>query len=261
MTLPESFHAEHHDLPPHVAWTRAMRESSKAVKNTQALFAVTEREAREAIALTYGLITYIDDQIGRILAALDELGLAENTIVVFTSDHGEYLGDHQLFLKGPVHYRSLIRTAFIWADPQGQSGAHGTRSKALSGTLDIAPTILERAGAAPYHGLAGRSLLPAMNGRDHRPRDAWLIEEEGQRSYLGFDHRVRCRTLVTERYRLTVYDGVQWGELYDYQADPLELANRWSDTAYASVRSDLLHRLSLAMIEAVATSPAPTSVA
>src|SRR6185295_20172395 len=113
-----------------------------------AAFAVTEQEAREAIALTYGMIAMIDDGMARILDRLDELGLAQNTVVVFTSDHGDLMGDHQLMLKGAYAYQGLIRVPFIWVEPTGARKA--SRNDELFGTLDIAATVLDRARLVPY---------------------------------------------------------------------------------------------------------------
>src|SRR5690606_5129958 len=127
-------------------------------RDGQRVIAVTEREAREATALTYGMITMIDDAVGRVLGALERAGLAENTIVIFTADHGDFMGDHQLMLKGALHYRSLGRVPFIWSDPARRQQAS---TDALSGTIDIAQTILSRAGVAAHNGIQGVSLLAA----------------------------------------------------------------------------------------------------
>ncbi len=223
------------------------------------MFACNEREAKEALALNYAMITMIDDAVGRVLGRLKALGLAENTIVIFTSDHGDYMGDHQLLLKGPIHLQSLIRVAAIWADPTDRKGAR--RSSALTGTIDLAPTILERAGLAPFHGMQGRSLLPYIRGEESDKREAVVVEEEGQRVYMGFPSRVRVRTLVTDRYRLSVYDGVEWGELYDLREDPHEMANLWFDPERQELLCDLLARLAREMIANSETSPRPTGLA
>jgi arylsulfatase A-like enzyme len=221
------------------------------------LFACTEREAREATALTYGMITMVDDAVGRILERLKTLGLDDTTIVMFTADHGDYMGDHQLMLKGPMHYQALVRVPFLWREPDG--GARGRR-KALASTLDIARTVLDRAGVEAFQGLQGLSLLPFVNGA-REGRDAVLIEEEGQRVYLNFDRRVRVRTLVTERHRLSVYDGVAWGELYDLDDDPNELKNLWDDPSSARLRGDMTERLVRAMVAHSDTHPYPTGLA
>jgi arylsulfatase A-like enzyme len=219
------------------------------------LQAVTEKDVREAIALTYGSITMIDDAVGEILATLDRLGLAENTVVVFTSDHGEYMGDHQLMFKGPIHYDGLIRVPFIWADPQGTR--RDVASDALAGTVDIGATVLARAGLAPSHGMQGRSLLPLVEDRAESVRRGIVVEEDNQRIFLGFDRPVRMRTLVTDRWRLTVYRGVSWGELYDLENDPLEMTNLWDDPVHSDERGRLMFQLVQEMEDLADDSPLP----
>ncbi len=257
VSLPASFTANDQP-PPHVRWLHEQRDAGKAVKHTPALFACTEQEAREAIALNYGSITHIDDAIGSVLAALDELGLRDNTVVVFTSDHGDFFGDHQLLLKGPVHYNGILQTPLIWADPQ-HDGAR--RDPGLCSSIDIAPTVLERAGVAPFHGIQGRSLLPAILEGTPMDRDALVIEEEGQRVMFGFDQRVRMRTLRTPEWRMSLYHGVPWGELYRLADDPDECHNRWDDPACAAVRADLLNQLAQEMIGLTDDTPYPSALA
>jgi arylsulfatase A-like enzyme len=254
VTLPRSFHAPHRNLPPSLQWLYAKRADKSAVKHTQALFAATEREAREAIALNYGSITMIDDGIGRIMAELKSLGLDRNTVVVFTSDHGDFLGDHQLLLKGPVHYEGLIRVPMIWRDPDG---AKGLVTDGLVQSTDIAPSVLQRAGLKTVNGMHGRPVLATgESGRDHV-----LIEEEGQRYYLGFKNRVKMRTLLSGPYRLSIYDGVAWGELYDRGEDPDELVNLWDEPSAKAVRAEMTERLVRSMIEHSENSPYPSYIA
>lgn len=258
MALPPSFHSR--TPPPHLRWLREARDAGRAVKNTMGCFAATEREAREAIALNLGGMAFIDAQIGRVLAELRALGLEQDTVVLFTSDHGEFAGDHQLLLKGPLHYRSLVRTPLLWADP---ASGGGRRSDALLSTVDIAPSILARAGVEGYNGLQGRSFLPLARGEENGAalRDAVLIEEEGQRTSYGFATPVRLRTLVAGRYRLSVYDGVDWGELYDRAEDPLEARNLWDEPALRPLRAELAERLCREMLANAERSPAPTALA
>jgi len=257
MELPPSFHTGEAPLP-HVEWLYRQRDSGKAVKHTPAIFACTEREAKEALALNYGSITNIDHQIGRVLAALKRLGLENDTVVIFTSDHGDYLGDHQLMLKGPIHYRGLVRVPFIWHDPRQPVRGAGS---ALASTIDIAPTILARAGVAGFNGIQGKSLLDVMAGKAERVREHLMIEEEGQRVILGFDARIRCRTLRSDRYRLTIYDGAEWGELYDLERDPIEARNLWDDAGYAGVKADMMQALARDMLHHIDTSPYPDALA
>ncbi|MBI1778652.1 MAG: sulfatase-like hydrolase/transferase [Proteobacteria bacterium] len=259
VALPPSWHFDRGQAPPHLAWLLDERDAGTRLATTPALFACSEREAREAIALTYGMITMIDDAIGRILARLTALGLAADTVVIFTSDHGDFMGDHQLLLKGPLHYQSIIRVPFIWAEPAEPGGTR--RRGAMAGTIDIAPTILERTGLAPFNGMHGASLTRVIRGEDERFRDAMVIEEEGQRVYMGFPKRVRARTLLTERYRLTVYDGVAWGELYDLVADPHELSNLWGEPSAQAPLRTMQDRLIRELIQIAETSPRPSALA
>jgi arylsulfatase A-like enzyme len=258
--VPASFHLPHRNLPPHLRWLYDRRADGTAVRHTQALFACSEREAREAIALNYGTLTQIDDGIGRIVGALKSLGLHDDTVIIFTSDHGDFLGEHQLLLKGPVHYRPLIRVPLIWRDP---AGPKARTTDALLQSTDIGPSVLARAGVAAFNGMHGRPLAALAQGGNGAaaPREFVLIEEEGQRRYLGFDRRVRMRSLVSARYRLSVYEGAEWGELYDLGEDPHETANLWDDAGRRTLRGELADAMVQAMIAHSETSPYPSYIA
>jgi arylsulfatase A-like enzyme len=255
MPLPAAYQPAKGALPPPLRHLLAERDSGRADRDSWMLQAVGEQDVREAIALTYGSITMIDDAVGDILRTLTRLGLAHNTVVVFTSDHGDYMGDHQLMFKGPIHYDGLIRVPFVWSDPEAEQ--RGAASDALAGTVDIGATILERAGLRPNHGMQGKSLLPLIDGRVRSLRTGIIVEEDNQRTFLGFDKPVRLRTLVTQRWRLSVYRGVQWGELYDLEADPLEMQNLWDDPGHSHTREALLHQLVQEMQELADDSPLP----
>ena len=258
--LPASFHeSQKRTPPPHVAWLYEQREQSKAVKHTPALFSCTEREAREAIALNYGSITHIDAIVGEVMQTLKDQNVADNTIIIFMSDHGDYLGDHQLLWKGPVHYQSLIRTPFLWMDPSKPNDKNHTG--ALCSTIDVAPSVLERAGITPFNGMQGQSLLPLMAGDIAAVRDHAMVEEEGQRLLFNMPGRIRMRSVLNERYRLSVYEGAEWGELYDLQDDPMELENLWDSAQHASIKSDMLEALVKTMITHSETSPNPQALA
>ena len=259
MTLPDSFHPGNRTPPPHVAWAQTARDDGTAVIHSQNAFAVREREALEAMALTCGMITMVDDAIGRALGKLEELGLADNTVVIFTADHGDFLGDHGLMLKGPAHYEGVTNVPFIWADTK--DAAKPGVCSALAGTIDIGATVLDRAGIAPYNGYQGQSLLPLVEGTADRIHDSVLIEDDQQRSYFGYDSPPRIRTLITERWRMTMSHGVSWGELYDLENDPDEMDNLWDDASHASVRAELTERLARRQMELVDRSPLPTAVA
>jgi arylsulfatase A-like enzyme len=255
MALPASFHHGNRALARAAAWAIEQRESGKAVVTEQAAFAVNEREAREAMALSCGMIAMIDDAIGRILGRLAACGLAENTVVVFTTDHGDFLGDHRLLLKGPAHYEGITHVPFIWAEPGGRPPR---TSDLISGTLDIASTILDRARVQPYNGIQGISLLPVIGGDGAAiARDSMVIEDDQQRAVLSFASGARLRTLVTPRWRMTIAHDEPWGELYDLRNDPHEMDNLFDDPGHRGVRGELMERLAYRQMELTDRSPLP----
>ena len=269
--LPASFFANQD--PPPIAHVRA-HQRAEDQRSPYAPFTVSEREAREIIALTYGMMTMIDDAVGRVVARLDDLGLADDTVIAFTSDHGDWMGDHGIMLKGPLHYQGLLRVPFIWADPQGQGGqkggqkgpgrGNGQRFDGLASTIDIPTTFLDRAGLAPYNGLQGSSLLDTIADpatASVAGRTGLLIEEDALRPNFGYQERPRVRTLVTERYRLSVWSGSDWGELYDLHDDPHELTNLWDDASAAQLKADLIEHLTQEMIAKQSRSPLPSGLA
>lgn len=256
--LPVSFHHPEKDMPPPLAWLHAERRAGKAPRNKHRVFSVSESEARQAISLTYGMITMIDDTVGRILKTLKATGLAENTVVIFTSDHGDFMGDHGLLLKGPLHYRPLIRVPLIWYDP---AHAGRARNDALASTLDIGASILRRCGLAPPNGSQGHVLSGVFDSADGPPRKALIIEDESQRAFLGFSQPVRLRSLIAGNWRLSLYLEGEHGELYDLATDPHEMRNLWGDPAHAARRSELLRLMVQTMMENTDRSPLPTGLA
>lgn len=258
MVLPSSFYqVADASFAPVAALHRERAQGRGRITSTVG-FAATEREAKEALALTYGMISLIDDVVGRLVAKLLELGLDRNTVVIFTSDHGDFMGDHGLLLKSALHYQSLIRVPFIWAEPTGLGQTTtGSATSALAGTVDIPASILARAQLAPFHGMQGRSFLPVLAGHEAAARDAVLIEEDGHAPTFGLTVPVRVRTVVTASHRLTIYDQSGWGELYDLRDDPNELINLIDDPRQASVRARMFELLARELMMADDRSPFP----
>jgi arylsulfatase A-like enzyme len=197
----------------------------------------------------------IDDAVGRILQRLGALALSDNTVMVFNTDHGDFMGDHQLLLKGALHYQGLVRVPFIWCDPAAKS--QGLVNSGLCGSLDVARTILDRAGLEGHNGMQGVSLLPAVEG-NATGHDSLIIEEHQRRGYMGFKNNFRARSLITEDHRLTMYEGVDWGELYDLKNDRAEIRNLWHEPAAANKRHELTERLARKLMELTDTSPLAT---
>lgn len=184
-------------------------------------------------AYYFTLVRLIDQQMGRILHALEAAGLAENTIVVFTTDHGELLGDHGLWMKGPFHYEQLVRVPTLLRWPAGLPG--GKRIPGILSHIDLAPTLLSAAGA--HADADGLDLLPALRGERPWPRRSAVVE------LVDDPDKLRLKTLVTAGRKLTWYAGQEYGELYDLENDPGERINHWSDPTYAADKARLLGEL------------------
>lgn len=192
-------------------------------------------QSRELIAAYWGYVSLIDEQVGRILATLDELGLTESTAVFFTADHGEFTGAHRLHSKGPAMYDDIYRIPLLARVPGLPGGRSCDRFVELT---DLTPTFLDLAGVeAPEH-FDGRSLLPLLSGTAD-PQD-WPDEFVGEFHGLHFPYPQRM--LRTRRYKLVV-NPPDRNELYDLAADPHELHNRYDHPELAPVRQRLTERL------------------
>jgi arylsulfatase A-like enzyme len=251
--LPAAWGNTHRHTPPHMQALLQARGTLAAARHTFGAFAVSAEEARQAIALTYGMLAMVDDGVGQILATLDRLGLAKRTMVLFTSDHGDLMGDHQFLLKGPYHFQGLIRVPLLLTIPGKTTGAV---TDALVCTMDLAATLLHLAGLEPSARMQGRSLVPLLADPGATVRDHVLIEDDGPRPLLpGAPHPMRLRTLVTSQWRLTYYDGFPFGELYDLQDDALEHRNLWEVPAAQGARAAVSEQLLRSLIAHHARSP------
>jgi len=198
---------------------------------------IGDASLRRAIAHTHAMIEMIDDGVGRVLDALDKRGLADNTIVLFTSDHGELLGTHGLLHKGPPSYRQLVEISLLIKGPGICSGA---TNDALTNHIDLTPTFLELAGlSADGQSFDGQSMLPLLTGRSGWHRDANFGEYHPSAWPELYNQSIR-----TINWRLSIYpDSPQWGEMFDLTADPDEHVNLFDDPAVRSTRLDLAQQL------------------
>jgi uncharacterized sulfatase len=193
---------------------------------------VSDRDARISRSYYYSMVKIIDQQMGRIMACLEEQGIADNTIIVFTTDHGELLGDHGIWMKGPFHYEELVKIPFIVRWPKGIPG--GQVSDSLINQVDIVPTILEAIGMDASEQIDGVSALPMLQEKADEIRDYTIVECTDDPDAL------RLKTVVTKDRKLTYYHGRDFGELYDLEKDPDEFTNLWNDPAYTTDKVRLM---------------------
>lgn len=193
----------------------------------------TPADWQQVKATYYGMISLVDFQVGRILDALEAAGLADNTLVLFLSDHGDYLGDHGFYGKGLL-YDSVLRVPLI---VRGPGVAAGAVRDGIASTLDIAPTLLDFAGVPEPEGVQGVSMQPVLAGQAESVRRAALTENDDDFVPM------RARTLTTRQWKLTYYLNQPHGELFDRIRDPNEMNNLWNDPASQPVRQQLIQAL------------------
>ena len=252
---PAPYHALYgpDDVPPAVRGEDERRNPHPVYDAFQQLRyarAFSRDDVRRAVIPAYmGLIRQIDDELGKLFAYLDAHGLRDSTMIVFTSDHGDYLGDHWLGEKEFFHEPSA-RVPLIVVDPRAEAGAtRGTVSDALVEAIDLLPTFVEFAGGTPpYHRLQGRSLQPLLHGATPPDwRSAAFSEFDYAtsrvRTILGSPlDRSKMQMVVTDGWKLMRFDGHP-PMAFDLAEDPDELHDRGTDPAAVAAVADLEDRL------------------
>jgi arylsulfatase len=199
-----------------------------------------EHDARRVQALYYAMIAQIDDQLSRILDAIDQSGQRENTVVIFTSDHGETLGDHGLMYKGCRFYEGLVRVPLIFRWPGNFQS--GLISNGLTEMMDLTSTLMQIAGLEIPEYMQGNSLMPILRGEADPAKGHDFVRSEyfdaldpfftGGTGSFGTMYR-------TPQHKLCMYHDHDVGELYDMYADPWEFEDLWDSPAH----QDIKHRL------------------
>jgi arylsulfatase A-like enzyme len=230
---PKELDIHHPILPKPMAW-----HGDKAAE-----YGPGARDAWSLQAAYYAMIKLIDDQLARILGALESTGQRQRTIVIFTSDHGEMLGDHGLIEKGCRFYEGLVRVPLVFNCP-GRI-AEGVVSDALVELMDKAPTVLDLAGVPAPERMQARSLQPILEGAaaPSHHRDFVRCEYYGALALPGQSLATMYRD---RRHKLVTYHDHGLGELYDLEADPFEHDNLWD----APTHQELRHRLVQASFDA-----------
>lgn len=224
MKLPDSFNDKMLDKP---AFYRKTRDRFDRL---------SEQEHKEATRHYLAFCTYEDALFGRIIEALDQSGEADNTLVIYTSDHGDYMGEHGLWTKGLPCFRGAYHVPLAMRWPTGL--VQPARVENAFVTLaDFAPTFLELAEVGEERSFSGMSLVPFL--RNEQPaewRDAVFTQTNGNEQY-GIQ-----RSIMTKEWKL-VHNGFDYEELYDLHNDPGETRNLYGDPQYDEVVKTLFTRL------------------
>lgn len=194
---------------------------------------LTEDESRTLIAVYWGYVSMIDEQLLRIARAAQQLEVWDDAGVFFSADHGEFTGAHRLHDKGPAMYEDIYRVPGLVRLP---GGGPAQRRSEFANLIDLSATVLDLAGGDPSCAVDGRSLVPLLQGDAPEWRGDLLAEFHGH--HFPYPQRM----IVTDRWKLVV-NPESVNELYDLADDPDELTNRYLDPAAEAVREDLLHRL------------------
>ncbi len=222
----------------HEFWSEATKDEG-AVHGAHSHLS-DENELRKDIACYCGMISFMDEHIGRILAELDRLGVADDTIVVFTTDHGHFLGQHGLTAKAIHHYEDLIRIPFIVRWPERMPAAEV--SQAIQNLVDLAPSFLAASGLEIPGGMTGVNQLTAWSAG--QPARSWSVTE----NHHGY-RRFHMRSYVNQTHKITVYRQGDEGELFDLEHDPGELRNLWHDPSFLGLKCRMLHEFMQATLQ------------
>lgn len=226
LTIPKVKEGEHKNNPPHFKKTQEKNPDFSEYKETghdihgyHSHVDVSDEDHKKLTATYFGMISMMDKYIGKILDKLEELDLLESTIIIFTSDHGHFYGQHGLQYKGGFHYEDLIKVPFIVRYPN-QTNV-GTVSHSMQSLVDLAPTILDIANIPTPHQMSGISQKKVWQGVEKQVRNHIICE------FRHEPNTIHQKTYVDQRYKITVYYNQTYGELYDLEEDPQEVNNLW----------------------------------
>jgi len=238
ITVPSIVPGEHDANPPHFQMTQqanpdfsAWQEPNGNATHGFSSHLHDREELAKDIACYYGMVSCMDKYIGKIIDHLDNLGLAENTLVVFTSDHGHYFGQHGLIAKGAFHYDDGIRVPMIARLPNRIPA--GEQSHSLQTLVDYAPTFLGFCGLDIPDEMTGVNQQTIWQGDESTARDHVIVENRHQPT------TIHMKTYIDEQYKITVYYNREYGEIFDLSNDPQEVKNLWSDT---TLRAKLMEK-------------------
>ena len=217
----------------------------------------SEGELRKALAVYYGMVRHLDDQVARLVDFLDARGMLDNTIIIYSSDHGDYAGEHRMFGKSCTLYDCLVRIPAIIAGPD-HLVPQGERMAQLTDSTNVAPTVLDWAGVPAPDSMHGSSYLPVWEGKAQLRNVAFaevgafptaMVEDPARGNNLPFGppasgRQTEISTMVrTPDWKLVYTPGREHNELYNLRDDPWELKNCYHDADKAGVVAGLKQQL------------------
>jgi iduronate 2-sulfatase len=199
---------------------------------------------RQAMQAYFASVTFMDAQLGRLMSALDRLGLADSTVIVFCSDHGYHLGEHGMWQKMSIYEESARVPLLIVAPGTAQKGSV---SRAPVGLIDLYPTLTELCGVEAPDNLQGQSLVPLLKDPSAAGR-GWALSQVTRGGGNRPENRIFGYSIRTPRWRYTEWDSGQKGrELYDHKTDPQELKNLVDDAAHKATVTQMADQLQAAV--------------
>ena len=235
-------HEGHKDLDIRPWWHKASLENEPNLADPQLKFFraklsrsedQSEIQLREMTANYFGMISLIDHNVGRIVLELKRLGLDKNTVIIYSTDHGDLLGDHGLYLKGPTPYEGLLRVGMIINGPGIPSNQI---IKDPVSTMDIAATICDLGGVELPEVAQSQTLMPVIC--DQASRDVAYSEWKVNASRCGVE--LELRTVRTKDTKLTIEKNSGAGEMYNLAEDPYEMNNLFEDSGSDSLKKELM---------------------
>lgn len=215
--------------------------SGYAIHGCQSHIKKDEDTMRKDLATYYAMVSLMDKYIGKILDKLDELDLTKNTIIVFTTDHGHYIGQHGLMAKGPFLFEDAIKVPYI-VSLKDKIPAN-TRSNALQSIVDIPVTLLDYCGIKIPYDWTGKNQREVWEGKTDTVRNSIICEHNHDRDTLNL------RAYVDQKYKLVVMQNETYGELYDLENDPNELNNIFGDEKYKEIKAEVMMKYIWAELE------------
>lgn len=240
MDIPETVNDDISDMPLHYRITREENPDKSIWQEGDPSYPVhgiarhrwTKEKLQKNKAIYYGMVSMMDHYIGKILDHLEENGQIDNTLIIFTTDHGAFIGHHGLVGKGAFDYEDAVKIPFV-ASFKGKM-PKGKRSEALISLVDIAPTIL---------GIVGKDIPRTMTGIDQT--DVLMGKKSELREHVLVENRFQMTkfyvcTYIDKHYKLAFDMNSDEGELFDLEKDPNEMVNRWNDAEYQEIKKELL---------------------